>query len=172
MKQSGVKFTGTPSQEELMRSSGYICGDDLYAGPIAVIECVEKIPCNPCEAACPRHAISIGSDITELPVLDSTACTGCGLCIALCPGLAIYVKNYRFEEHRASILFPFEYLPLPQKGQSVEMVDRFGEVVCTGELLLVQNLKRNEQTTLIKAAYDKKFFLEVVSMKRLPRQTG
>jgi len=165
----GVRLTGTPSPEELVGTPGWPSEERMHQGPVAVIECVEKIPCNPCETACPLRAISVGEDITALPVLNEAKCTGCGVCVASCPGLAIYVKDYTFEEERGSILFPFEYLPLPKKGDTVQMTDRFGEVVCPGEVLLVNLSRRNEQTALVKAAYDKKFFLEVVSMKRLSR---
>jgi len=166
----GVKIDGTPSLQELKGTPGFPSEERIRKGPVAVIECVEQIPCNPCETACPHGAISVGSDITALPVLDEEKCTGCGICVAACPGLAIYVKDYTFEDKRASILFPFEYLPLPEKGQTVEMTDRFGRVVCTGEVLLINNSKRNKNTVVIKAAYDKKYFEDVVSMQRLPRE--
>ena len=51
---------------------------ELIKGPIPVIECPEYIPCNPCETACPTHAITIGKPITNLPTLNVDKCTGCG----------------------------------------------------------------------------------------------
>jgi len=165
----GVKVTGTPSMSELQSSPGFPSEERIKKGPVAVIECVEKIPCNPCEAACSvHHAICIGKDITSLPDLDEDICTGCGLCIAPCPGLAIHVLDYTFETDRASILFPYEYLPLPENGQIVQMTDRLGEVICDGEILKVTNSKRNNKTAIIKAAFNKKYYKEAVSMKRLP----
>ena len=32
-------------------------------GPVAVVECYERIPCNPCATACRVHAIEIGGDL-------------------------------------------------------------------------------------------------------------
>ena len=75
-------------------------------GPVACIECFQHIPCNPCEASCPRHAITIGSEITDLPRLDETLCNGCGLCMTRCPGLAIFTVDESGE--RARVSFPYE----------------------------------------------------------------
>ena len=45
-----------------------------------VIECTQNIPCNPCQDACPKKCISIGSNITSLPiVLEDSQCIGCGI---------------------------------------------------------------------------------------------
>lgn len=167
----GIKITGTPSMSELRLSPGFPSYERLRKGPVAIIECVEKIPCNPCETACSvHHSITIGENITDLPSLNEETCTGCGLCVAACPGLAIHVKDFTFEEDRASILFPYEYLPLPAKGQIVQMTDRFGKIKCAGEVLSIINSKRNDHTVLIKAAFDKTYFNDVVSIKRLPTE--
>ena len=85
-----LRSNGVLSKEELSELPGYPSLDVIAKGPVAVIECAELIPCNPCEAACPSGAIKIGDSINNLPVLDEDKCTGCGICISSCPGLAIY----------------------------------------------------------------------------------
>lgn len=162
-----LKIKGAPSLEELRASSAYPTPEQLRKGPIAVIECIEEIPCNPCEAACPMHAIHIGCPITNLPRLDVEKCIGCGKCISACSGLAIYVKDYTHSENSCTISFPFEYLPLPAVGVEVEMVGRHGEVFCNGTILKVNTAKSNGNTAVITAEYPKQYFEEVVSMKRL-----
>jgi len=165
-----LKKSGTPSLKELKSTPGFPPGKILEMGPLAVIECVQEIPCNPCETACPQGAIEVGSPITRLPVLKAEDCVGCGLCVAACPGLAIYIKDYTYEPERALITFPFEYLPLPGKGETVTMVNRLGEPVCPGEIVRVNRSRRNDRTTVISAAFDKRYFHEVVGMARMRRQ--
>ena len=57
---------------------------------VAIIECVQEIPCNPCVDICPFDAISM-ENINAPPIVDYEKCTGCAHCVAICPGLAIFV---------------------------------------------------------------------------------
>jgi Fe-S-cluster-containing hydrogenase component 2 len=170
LQTEGVKNTGSPSLAELEATPGFPTRQQMMKGPVAVIECVEEIPCNPCETACPHGAITIGHPITALPVLDIQKCKGCGLCIAPCPGLAIYLKDYRYSDDRALIMFPFEYHPLPEVGQEVVLVNRLGEDVCSGEVVRINKSKKNDRTTVVSATFDKEHFFEVVNMRRLPHE--
>lgn len=74
----------------------------------------------------------MGEQITNLPCLDEEKCTGCGLCVANCPGLAITILDKSYSQAEATIDFPFEYLPLPVEGDIVDAVSRGGETVCKG----------------------------------------
>lgn len=162
----GVKYSGAPNNEELLISPGYPPEELWRRGPIAFIECVEEIPCNPCESACPKGAIRVGMPITNLPGLDGEKCIGCGICVAACPGLAIYIKDYKYSPDEASITFPYEYWPLPEKGQEVEMVDELGQVICSGVIIKVLQSRQNNHTPLITARYPREHFLRVKSIKR------
>ena len=75
---------GYPDLEEMKKSPGYPSDQRLAEGSCIVIECIQEIPCNPCETACKFGAIKVGQPITNLPVLDEKLCTGCGNCIADC----------------------------------------------------------------------------------------
>lgn len=166
-KTDGIKITGAPSYEELHACKGYQLPPAEIKNPVAVIECIEEIPCNPCETACPQHAITVGKEITAIPVIDIESCTGCGICVAACPGLAIYLKQRLYAQGLSYIAFPFEYLPLPKKGELVKMVDRYGQVLCNGTVVKVVASKRYDRTAVIYATYPNEYFEEVVSMKRL-----
>ncbi|MEW9123165.1 MAG: 4Fe-4S binding protein [Thermotaleaceae bacterium] len=166
MTHNGLKKIGAPSLEELKNSSAFPQNEDFMNGPIAVIECIEEIPCNPCETSCPKGSITIGKPITNLPRIDFKKCSGCGICVAACPGLAIYIKDYTFSEEKALITFPFEYVPLPEIGDIVTLVDRQGQDVCPGIVTKINKAKAFNQTALITVKYSKEYFENVISMKR------
>lgn len=166
----GIVYTGIPSEEELKASFGLPSAARRAKGRVALIECVQGIPCNPCQDACRFHAIEIGDVITSLPVLHEDLCTGCGQCVAKCPGQAIVVVNDVLNETEASIDFPYEYLPLPVAGMEVDAVSRAGEVLCRGRILRVIMTKDYARTAVVSMAIPKEFINEVRGMKRLPKE--
>ncbi len=165
----GVRFTGVPSAEELASCPGMPSEERMKKGRVACVECVQEIPCNPCEGICTFGAIHIGEQITNLPCLDSDKCTGCGLCVANCPGLAIVILNKAYSETEGTVDFPFEYLPLPQKGDVVDAVSRGGDVVCKGTILRITKAKSYGGTAVVSMAVPLEHVDAVRSMKRLPR---
>jgi len=165
----GVMYTGIPSKEELEACPGVPSKERMLKGRVAVIECVQEIPCNPCENACRIGAITIGEQITALPVLHEDKCSGCGLCVANCPGLAITIVDMTYSDTEAVIEFPFEYLPLPKEGDIVDAVNRAGEIMCKGTVASVKKLKAYAGTAVVGIAVPKEYADEVRSMKRLKR---
>jgi len=165
----GIRATGIPSKEELEASPGYPKSDCLARGPIVVIECVQDIPCNPCEGACPSGAIKVGNPITNLPVFDVEKCDGCGTCIPICPGQAIFRVDMTYQTDEATVSFPYEFLPLPKKGDVVQGIDRAGGAVCEAEVLRVQQPKGFDHTAVITVIVPKNMAMEVRSIKRAKR---
>jgi len=163
--------TGTIPKKELEKSPGYPSKDDLRKGPIAVIECTEEIPCNPCETVCKKGAITVGKPITNLPKIDPEKCNGCGLCIPVCPGLAIFIVDVTYSKKEAALSFPHEYFPLPKKGDEVEAVNRKGEVVCKGKVIRIQNPKSYDHTPVVTISIPKEYINEVRGIKLL-REDG
>lgn len=157
----GFASEGIPTPDELEITPGYCSLDRLKKGPVAVIECVQEIPCDPCEAACPRGAIKIGSSITNLPVLDEDECTGCGLCISSCPGLAIFVVDLTYSAELALVSFPFEYLPLPKVGEQVSATDRAGNNVCEGKVIRILDKPKQGHTPVVSIFVPKKYAMNI-----------
>lgn len=156
----------TPMVDSFKETPGFPSKERINKGPVAIIECEQQIPCNPCETGCPRNAIEVGIPITNLPEIKEDACTGCGLCIAKCPGQAIFLLDMTFSTDKALIAFPYEYVPLPEIGQEVNAVDRGGKVVCTAIVNKIIN-KNVDKTNVIFIEIDKKYVEEVRSIERL-----
>lgn len=163
----GIVYTGIPSTEELASCPGRPSADRMARGRVAVIECVQEIPCNPCQDACRFHAIEIGDEITKLPTLHEDLCTGCARCVAMCPGQAIVIVNQSYMDTEASVDFPYEYLPIPSAGMEVDAVNRAGEVVCRGKIIRVTQIPDFAQTAVVSMAIPKEFIHQVRGMRRL-----
>ncbi len=116
--------------------------------PYVVIECPERIPCNPCVDACPQGAITIEGSIIELPQVDYEKCTGCLMCIPRCPGLAIFVIDERPEAH-SIIYIPYELLPIPERGARAIGLDREGRERCEVEVVKVLQSPKFNRCTVI-----------------------
>ena len=141
------RTNGVLGSEEL---TGRVPSDDrLRAGPVAVIECVENIPCNPCVDACPRGAISIQGDINGTPEVDGEKCNGCTICLSACPGLAIFVVSAAGRGDTGSISLPYEYRPLPNRHELVDAVGRDGEVICEARVTRVLDSQALDRTPII-----------------------
>lgn len=65
--------------------------------------------CRICVDACPRRAIS--QDYRGRPVVDSSACDGCGLCEVKCPSVAIGNTSDLIGSGKGIVLHPRESAP-------------------------------------------------------------
>lgn len=159
--------TGYLKYDELSSLQKLPTAERFAKGPVAVIECVQEIPCNPCEAACSFGAICVGDPITNLPALCGDKCTGCTKCVSKCPGLAIFVINKVYTEKTATVAFPYEYFPTPETGMEVTAVNRRGETVCKAKVIKVLNPAAFDHTPVVTIEIPKEYADEVRSMKRL-----
>ncbi|SDD40423.1 4Fe-4S dicluster domain-containing protein [Sporomusa acidovorans] len=152
-----LEQTGIPTTDKI--SAVLPVMERLNKGPIAIFECFQNIPCNPCVDACPQGAISIGADINERPVLDESKCNGCGICITHCPGLSIFVIDYAYAPDTALIKLPYEYWPLPATGETVDALNRQGKAVAAAEIVRVQQNKN--KTNVVWVSVPKALIMEV-----------
>jgi Fe-S-cluster-containing hydrogenase component 2 len=162
----GLIETGYLDYEELATKQKLPTAERYAKGAVAIAECVQEIPCNPCEASCPCHAICVGEPITRLPEIKYEQCTGCGMCAAKCPGLSIFVVNKAYSETTATVAFPYEYNPVPKVGDPVRAVNRKGKVQCDAIVVKVQNPASFDHTPLVTVEIPKEFADEVRSIER------
>lgn len=118
-----------------------------------VIECFQPIPCNPCETSCPTGAIVVGDNINNPPKIDYEKCTGCGICAISCPGLAIFMIQEDYKGNKSLIGVPYEFLPLPQKGDVVLALDRDGNIV--SDAVVEKVIKSKNLTNLVYISIDR-----------------
>jgi Fe-S-cluster-containing hydrogenase component 2 len=140
----------------------------LTRGPVAIIECIENIPCNPCVDACPKGAITIEGDINDLPRVDFDRCDGCGVCISACPGLAIFVIDAGGDAETARVMLPHEFVPLPEVGEVVDALDRRGEVVGEARVARVAAARALDRTPIVTLELDTGLATTVRHFRRRP----
>ena len=156
-----LERTGIPTDDDL----GKITPDKkrLAKGAVVIIECFQKIPCDPCAISCKLGAIKPFRDINDLPQVDFDKCTGCGICISSCPGLAIFVIEMNYSDEKSLVKLPHEMLPLPEKGEDVYALDRAGSIL--GRVKVVRVLKIKNKTNVISLEVPKSMVMKVRSIK-------
>jgi NADPH-dependent 2,4-dienoyl-CoA reductase/sulfur reductase-like enzyme/NAD-dependent dihydropyrimidine dehydrogenase PreA subunit/bacterioferritin-associated ferredoxin len=113
------------------------------------LHCIQEIPCNPCVTVCPRGSIRIpGNSLMGLPEF-SGECSGCGACVAICPGLAITLVDLREDENFPLVTFPFEagrrhLVP----GKDYPLTGRDGAVIGSGRFIKAREIKKTRGTLL------------------------
>jgi Fe-S-cluster-containing hydrogenase component 2 len=146
--------TGILSQKDLQIPSE----KQLQKG-VAILECVQEIPCNPCVESCPVHAISM-KDINAPPVNDFEKCIGCTKCVSVCPGLAIFVVKVK--DRTAWVTLPYEFVPVPKVGDMVKAVDRTGAVRSNA---LVKKVIKQGKTMVITIERDSDLAMDIRNIR-------
>lgn len=158
-------FEKTGVASLLMAAEKFPPSERLKKGRVAVIECYRRIPCNPCETACPSGAIVVGEDINNIPVIDFDRCTGCGLCLSKCPGLAIMLVNASVPGGMIEFSVPHEFLPLPCEGDRVEVVDRNGDTVCDGIVTRVLCPQSFDRTPVVRVLVNEAYLMRARAIR-------
>ena len=143
---------------ENLLAKGYVADDEIKrypgvthaVGVHPVMECTQNIPCNPCQDACAKGCISIGDNITSLPVVvPGSKCIGCGMCVASCSGQAIFLVDEETEPGFGTVTLPYEFLPLPEAGEKGIALGRDGQKVCDCEVVSCKTAKAFDHTNLL-----------------------
>ena len=136
-------------------------------GIYPVFYCNQEIPCNPCTSVCPNKQIETINDlITQLPYFKGEEeCIGCGKCVAVCPGLAVVLRDYRKDKENPLVTFPLELSAEKLvKDQKIIVVSNNQEL---GEYTVhrVRILKEFPKTQLITVKLPSKIAKQAVGVK-------
>ena len=122
-------------------------------GVFPVFHCSQEIPCNPCTSVCPQHAIRIeGDDIRGLPAFAvNEDCLACEKCVAVCPGLAITLVDYRKDPENPTVTIPYEFTrEAIKEGDVVTVLDTEGGVLGNVEVTKVRAPQFADHALLVK----------------------
>lgn len=133
----------------------------LKKGPVSIFECKQKIACNPCLKICPKGAVQMADSINDIPRVDYDRCNGCGLCMSVCPGLAIFCIDMNYSDQLALLKLPYELLPLPKEGEMVKGCDREGRVIGSFPVKKVREEKKGSCTYIISLEIPKAYAMQV-----------
>jgi len=150
---------GIPTVEDLAKVAP--TAERFAKGPVAIVECFQEIPCNPCVKACKRGAITMPNDINNVPIIDTELCNGCSLCVSLCPGLAIFIVDKTYSDEHALVKLPYEYVPIPKAGEYVGALNRAGEDLGKHEVVKVTSGGKKNMTYTISLAVPQELAMEV-----------
>jgi len=125
---------------------------ETRSGVFPVFHCSQEIPCNPCTSICPNHGIVIcGDDVMGLPEFVGDACDGCEKCVAICPGLAITLLDYRKDAAQPTVIIPYEFSSKRiQAGDTVTVLDSEGTVLGNVEVGRVRAPKSADRALLVR----------------------
>ncbi len=120
-------------------------------GVFPVIHCKQEIPCNPCSTVCPEESIIMDGDpIKGRPVFDGK-CQGCMKCLAICPGLAITLVDYRKDPENPVVFLPYEISNVDvAKGDTIACVDVDGTALGEYTVLGARPTKDSNNTWIVR----------------------
>ena len=124
-------------------------------GVFPVLHCTQEIPCNPCMTSCPKDLIrSEGDPILGNPVYIGD-CVGCEKCVAICPGLAVTLVDFRKSADRPVVTIPYELGTWTlEVHRELTLTDWEGVILGKGVLLDVRQVPGGRRTNLLRVETD------------------
>lgn len=159
--------TGVPTADQILRTIP--AKQRLAKGPVAVVECFQEIPCDPCNTSCTTGAIAPFEDINQLPRIDWEKCNGCGRCVGFCPGLAIFIVDDTYSETESIVRIPWEFSFLPTVGEQVAGLNREGREVAQVTVKMIQPSPKKNKVHILWLVVPKELAFEVRSIA--PKKT-
>ncbi len=138
----------------LKSKPGAVVTEDIPEGKegvLPVLHCAQEIPCNPCTSVCPQGCIIIeGADLRGLPEYVGEGCIGCEQCVAVCPGLAITLADYRDDAEYPTVTIPYEFpSDTIDVGDVVTVLDTEGKVLGNVEVIDIRTPRFADRALLV-----------------------
>jgi sarcosine oxidase subunit alpha len=140
---------------------------EMEEGVFPVLHCSQEIPCNPCISVCRQGCIIIGGeDIRGLPEYVGEGCTGCAQCVAVCPGLAITLVDYRKDPEHPVVTIPYEFSAgTIHKGDVVTVLDTEGAVLGDVKVVQVQTPKFADRAFLVRVRVPREYARRIAGVR-------
>jgi ferredoxin len=115
-----LSFGGTPKRLEAERV-------------VAAIDCIENIGCRVCQKACPAHAIQI--DRPKNLFLLEDVCTGCGVCVQVCPSEVPVMISGETSQSFTTMIFTYREKLKLKKLDKIDLLNRKGDLLAHGRVI-------------------------------------
>jgi NADPH-dependent 2,4-dienoyl-CoA reductase/sulfur reductase-like enzyme/Fe-S-cluster-containing hydrogenase component 2/bacterioferritin-associated ferredoxin len=140
--------------------------DTIYGEVFPVMHCRQEIPCDPCASVCPINLIQIDPlDIRKRPeycTYDGKTCIGCERCVAICPGLAITLVDFRKDSEFPTVSIPMEFSKdYVKQGDIVPVTDVDGTILGRYPIIKTRTLKQYSRTLITRVQVPAKIATKV-----------
>jgi len=135
-----------------------------------VIHCHQEIPCDPCATVCPNSLIKLNAnDIRSVPQycpIDEKNCIGCERCVAVCPGLAITLVDFRKYPLNPIVSIPLEFSKtFVIIGDMVPVTDEIGHILGRYQVISTRTLRQYPRTLIVRVQVPKKIATKVAGIQ-------
>ncbi len=140
---------------------------EVEEGVFPVLHCAQEIPCNPCVSVCPEGCIVMeGEDIRSLPEYKGEGCIGCERCVAICPGLAITLVDFRKDAEHPTVTLAYEFPPgTIREGDVVTVLDTEGTVLGNVEVVKVRAPRFAPGTLLVRVRAPREIARQIAGIR-------
>ncbi|MFA5140774.1 MAG: FAD-dependent oxidoreductase [Elusimicrobiota bacterium] len=156
--------------EALLKSKPGKLGQERHPpareGVWPVFHCRQEIPCNPCISVCRQHLIDVGPNILGTPRFKGGACTGCARCVAICPGLAITLVDYRKSKDEPTVTLAYEFSKgRINPGDKVTVLDTEGARLGDVEVAQVLPVGQGQPGLLVRVKAPTEFAVRIAGIQ-------
>ncbi|MCF6246383.1 MAG: FAD-dependent oxidoreductase [Desulfobacula sp.] len=142
-------------------------------GIFPVIHCKQEIPCNPCSTVCPEGSILMQGDPIKGRPKFKGKCKGCMKCLAICPGLAITLVDYRKDQDNPVVFLPYEIGNYAvKKNDTVNLTDVDGNPLGTFSVLGSRATKDSNLTRIVRIRTPRAIAKKVVAFTIQDKDVG